>query len=300
MRSALAIDIGGTKASVAIVDEDYKIVARRQIETGAHQDIAERLIEAVHSVIAEVESDFIGIGVGSAGPIDLTKGTVSPVNIPTWQNFQIIDLLSSHFPMKKATLLGDGMSLALAEHRLGAGRDVSTMLGMVVSTGVGGGLVINNQLISGHSGNVSYFGHHSINHNGRLCACGRIGCLEAYASGPSMVNCAVENGWSGERDFIALAESARNGDEIALDAINTGAHALAVGIVNVCAIGDINRVVIGGGVSLAGEIFWNPLLRSISEETAHIEFLHGIEIRKAELSGDAGLLGAAISVLESN
>ncbi len=172
------------------------------------------------------------------------------------------------------------------------------MLGMVVSTGVGGGLILNGNLIAGQSGNVSFFGHHSINHTGRICTCGRVGCVEAYASGPSMVRRAEERGWVSESgDFIALAEAARNGDAIALKAIDEGAHALAVAIINVAAINDLELVVIGGGVSHAGDIYWEPLMRHIAKETANISFLQNLKIKKAELLRDSGLLGAALGVM---
>jgi glucokinase len=195
-------------------------------------------------------------------------------------------------------LHGDGMAVADAEHQLGAGRGSRNMLGMVVSTGVGGGLILNGNLIAGQSGNVSFFGHHSINHTGRRCTCGRIGCVEAYASGPSMVRRARELGWDGESDdFIALAESARNGDSKALTAIDEGTHALAVAIINVAAINDLDLVVIGGGVSHAGDIYWNPLMRHIAAESSAISFLSGLKIKRAELLRDSGLLGAALGVI---
>lgn len=170
---------------------------------------------------------------------------------------------------------------------------------MVVSTGVGGGLILGGQLIPGESGNVSFFGHHTINHSGRLCACGRIGCVEAYASGPSMVKQAIERGWkSNNNDFISLAEDARQGSALALEVIDEGAHALAVGIINVAAINDLELIVIGGGVSHAGDVYWQPLLRHISAELSHFSFLSGLRVKKAELLRDSGILGAALGVLK--
>jgi glucokinase len=228
----------------------------------------------------------------------LSKGTISPVNIPSWREFEIVQLLKQTTGCQNVVLHGDGMAVADAEHQLGAGRGSRNMLGMVVSTGVGGGLVLNGNLVAGESGNVSFFGHHSINHTGIRCACGRTGCVEAYASGPSMVKRAIELGWSsGDQDFIALAQSARDGDSIAIEVIDAGAHALAVAIINVCAINDVDLVVVGGGVSQAGDIYWQPLLRHISAEASHISFLANLQIKKAELLRDSGLLGAALGVL---
>jgi glucokinase len=298
MQFALAVDIGGTKATVASIDGAFKVLHRRKISTGSANNLDASLLEASREVIAATNGELIGVGIGSAGPLDLSKGTISPVNIPSWRDFQIVDLFVKTTNCDNVVLHGDGMAVADAEHQLGAGRGSRNMLGMVVSTGVGGGLILNNALVAGESGNVSFFGHHSINHTGVRCTCGRTGCVEAYASGPSMVKRAIELGWSSDgADFIALAQSARDGNSIAIQVIEEGAHALAVGIINICAINDLNLVVVGGGVSQAGDIYWQPLLRHIATEARHISFLADLQIKKAELLRDSGLLGAALGVL---
>jgi glucokinase len=193
---------------------------------------------------------------------------------------------------------GDAQALAHAEHEIGAGRGFENMLGMVVSTGIGGGLILDGKVFSGETGNSCYIGHHSINFEGRMCACGRKGCVEAYASGPQMVAIAHENGWAPDLDsFIDLAQSAREGNAIANDAIWQGTRALAIGIVNFVGTLDINHVVIGGGVAQAGEIFWGPLQQHIETESKAIGFLKNIQLQKAELERDAGVLGAALAVL---
>lgn len=298
MQYALAIDIGGTKATVASIDGAFKVLHRREISTGSAENLDSTLMEASSAVISATSGDLIGVGIGSAGPLNLSKGTISPVNIPSWREFEIVETIKKLTKSDTVVLHGDGMAVANAEHQLGAGRGSRNMLGMVVSTGVGGGLVLNGNLVAGESGNVSFFGHHSINHTGIICTCGRTGCVEAYASGPSMVKRAAELGWSAPTsDFISLAQSARDGDSIAIQVIDEGAHALAVGIINVCAINDVNLVVVGGGVSQAGDIYWQPLLRHIADEARHISFLADLQIKKAELLRDSGLLGAALGVL---
>ncbi len=299
MRFALAVDIGGTKATVASIDSSFAIHSRCEISTGSAQNLEQVLIDATHQVLAATPGELIGVGIGSAGPLDLVHGTISPVNIPSWRDFEIVDLYQNLLKCDRVVLHGDGMAVAHAEYQLGAGRGSSNMLGMVVSTGVGGGLILNGQLISGNSGNASFFGHHSINHTGATCVCGRVGCLEAYASGPSMVKRAIALGWNApDATFIELAQSARDDDSIARQVIDEGAHALAVGIINVCAITDINLVVVGGGVSHAGDIYWKPLLSHIEAEGSKISFLSNLEIKKAELSRDAGLLGAVLAVMQ--
>ena len=298
MQYALAVDIGGTKATVASIDSAFNVIHRCEIATGSASNLDASLMEASQAVIASTSGELIGVGIGSAGPLNLSAGTISPVNIPSWRNFQIVNLYKLLTSSNNVVLHGDGMAVADAEHQLGAGRGSRNMLGMVVSTGVGGGLILNGNLVSGESGNVSFFGHHSINHTGIRCTCGRIGCVEAYASGPSMVRRAGELGWSSPAtDFIALAQSARDGDSIALQAIDEGAHALAVSIINVCVVNDLDLVVVGGGVSQAGDVYWQPLLKHITAEASHISFLADLKIKKAELLRDSGLLGAALGVL---
>jgi glucokinase len=299
MEFALAVDIGGTKATVAIVDSNFAVRHRIEISTGEAEDLEAKLFEAAKEVLAQHQGDLVGVGIGSAGPLDFAKGTISPVNIPGWRNFDVVSLFKNLTKNQKVVLRGDGMAVADAEFQLGAGRGSRNMLGMVVSTGVGGGLILGGQLIPGESGNVSFFGHHTINHSGRLCACGRIGCVEAYASGPSMVKQAIERGWkSNNNDFISLAEDARQGSALALEVIDEGAQALAVGIINVAAINDLELIVIGGGVSHAGDVYWEPLLRHISAELSHFSFLSGLRVKKAELLRDSGILGAALGVLK--
>ncbi len=243
------------------------------------------------------------IGIASAGPINLRDRTISPVNIPQWRSFPIVQLIGDIFPKIPIGLLGDGTAVALAENRLGAGVGSSNMLGVVVSTGIGGGLVLNGKAFHGDSGNAALFGHHSINFLddkslANICDCGRVGCLENFARGPKMVEYAQKLGWRGEPDFISLAQSAREGDASALKAIDRGAHALAVGITNVLNITDVHTVVIGGGVSFAGAIYWEPFLKHFAAEKAHAGFLDEVAVLPALLKQDAGLIGASLFAAE--
>ena len=174
------------------------------------------------------------------------------------------------------------------------------MLGLVVSTGIGGGLILNDSLFTGETGNAYFMGHHTINFDGVECACGRLGCVETYASGPRMVAIASERGWKGDPSFIALAESARQGNSTALQVIDEGARALAIGIVNSLGSLDIRTVVVGGGVSQAGDVYWNPLRHHIKNEARFTDFISNIDLRLAQLQRDAGIVGAALGVLDES
>ena len=152
----LALDIGATKVAIAILDEGHQILNRLEVPSNTGEEIWPSLEAAVKGFEVDL------IGVASAGPIDRENGTISPVNIPQWRAFPIAENLKGLFPGRDIALLGDCTAVALAENRLGAGVGVSNMLGVVVSTGIGGGLVIDGQAFHGETGNAALFGHHSI------------------------------------------------------------------------------------------------------------------------------------------
>ena len=289
--STLALDIGATKIAVALLDHEHSVQERFEIPSNVTTNIWEELELLLRGFKPE------RVGIASAGPINVREGTISPVNIPQWRQFPICRNLQDLFPSAPIGLLGDGTAVALAENKLGAGRGSRNMLAVVVSTGIGGGLVIDGKAFHGETGNAGLFGHHAIAFDSEvLCDCGRIGCLETFARGPKMVEMAQKAGWKGGNDFKAVAQSAREGDLIALDAIEKGTLALAVGITNVLNILDLHTVVIGGGVSFAGEIYWEPFLRHFQRERLHAGFLDEIDIYPAKLQADAGLIGASLFV----
>ncbi|MEJ0014414.1 MAG: ROK family protein [Actinomycetota bacterium] len=285
----LALDIGATKIAIAILDSQHVILNRFQVSSNGSEEIWPELL----TVLKDFDVDLIGVA--SAGPIDQAHGTISPVNIPQWRKFPIAQKLGELFPDKPVGLLGDCTAVALAENKLGAGAGTKNMLGVVVSTGIGGGLVLDGKAFHGETGNAALFGHHSIGFNsGVICDCGRTGCLETFARGPKMVEYAMRNGWTAGSDFIALAASARTGDQLAIEAIDRGALALAVGITNVLMITDIHTVVIGGGVSFAGAIYWEPFLAHFENECRLAGFLDDVAVHPAKLKQDAGLIGASL------
>jgi glucokinase len=299
-RLALGVDVGGTKIAIALVDGKLGVSERIDVPSFATDgfELWGRIADATKEILSRAESEVVGIGIGSAGPIYPDPGTVSPVNIPVWRDFPLVDCFRDVFQIERVTLHGDAMALAHAEHKIGAGVGSRNMLGIVVSTGIGGGLILDNQLFEGETGNTSYFGHSSINFQGKPCVCGRTGCVETYASGPNMVALAKELGWQGTSDsFIEVAAAARAGDAFALQAIETGSKALAVGLVNFVGSLDIGHIVIGGGVAQAGEIYWNPLLKHIRAEAEFYGFLRDLKVSPAKLTTDAGLIGAALGVL---
>jgi glucokinase len=292
---ALAVDIGGTKMGAALVDPDGTVHAHQTTHTPQHD--AEAAWLALERLLREVagEVDLAGVGVGSAGPTDPPNGTVSPVNIPVWRDFPLVARISKLFPGTGVTLAGDGICAAAGEHWLGAGRGHDDLLVMVVSTGVGGGLFQRGRLALGLTGNAGHIGHMVVEFGGVPCPCGGRGCVEAYASGPSMVRWAQQQGWVG-LSAVELAAAARSGDAVARRAFHRAGHALAAGIVSTAAICDLSRAVIGGGVAEAHDLLF-PLIRQGLETHGRLGFLRDITIAPAALGGSAGLLGAAALVL---
>jgi glucokinase len=293
----LAIDVGGTKIAVALVDSAGTIV-RTATRPTPHAD-AETVWATVEQLITETTSDTAvrGAGIASAGPIHLPSGTVSPINIAAWHDFPLRDRVAALLPGLPVRLGGDGLCMALGEHRHGAGRGAQFLLGMVVSTGVGGGLVQDGAPYDGATGNAGHVGHVVVDLDGELCSCGGHGCVETIASGPWMVKWARRQGWTAPVDAEAkeLAAAAAAGDAVAAAAFRRGATAVAGMIASVAAVCDLDLAVVGGGVAKAGALLFDPL-REALRTYAGLDFLAGLRVVPAELGGDAGLVGAAALV----
>lgn len=293
----LCLDIGGTKIATGLADRQGALVYTAARPTPAGQD-AERVWAIVEAMIADAvgaaDSAVGAAGIASAGPVDLAGGTVSPINIPSWRGFPLRDRVATALPGVPVKLGGDGVCMALGEHWRGAGRDARFLLGMVVSTGVGGGLVLDGAPYNGRTGNAGHVGHVVVDYRGEACRCGGIGCVETIASGPAMVRWARANGWSAHSGAGAkeLADAAENGDRVALQAFHRAAGALAAMIASVGATCDLDLVVVGGGVAKSGPVLFDPLRAAIADY-AGLEFLSGLRVVPAQLGGEAGLIGAA-------
>ena len=290
--ATLAIDIGATKFAIGIVEPTIEISHRREIPA---TELWEGLSATLEEIAADRTLSITRVGIGSAGPINTQTGEISPVNIPAWRSFPLVGKVQEIFPQAEIKLVGDAVALAIAEHAVGAGSGSANMLGMVVSTGIGGGLIVGGKPLEGDFGNAGYFGHTVVGDYDGGCNCGRAGCVEGYSSGVSMVRYAEKNGWKGQ-DFIALADSARNGDVIAIKAINFGIEHLVKAIINIAQIFDLHTVVVGGGVAEAGDIYWKPLKSALVSQSTSLNLVEPIKLLPAQLERDAGLIGAAMVV----
>ncbi|MFD5748785.1 ROK family protein [Streptomyces sp. NPDC127033] len=302
--SVAALDIGGTKIAGALVDGGGRILVRAQRPTPARED-GETVMRAVEEVLAEVAASPLwptatAMGIGSAGPVDASAGTVSPVNVAGWRAFPLVERVRAATGGLPVTLVGDGVAIAAAEHWQGAARGYDDALCMVVSTGVGGGLVLGGKLHPGPTGNAGHIGHISVELDGDLCPCGARGCVERIASGPNIARRALEGGWlpgpDGDTSAAAVAAAARAGHPVAIASFDRAARALAAGIAATATLTEVRIAVIGGGVAGAGEVLFAPLRRSL-REYATLSFVRRLTVAPALTGTDAGLVGAAAAAL---
>jgi glucokinase len=295
----LALDVGGTKLAAAAVSPAGEVAHRVQVATpvadgAAVWAAAAGLLRAV--LAAAGEDGCLGVGIASAGPIDVGPGTVSPVNIPGWRGFPVVERVRGVIPGVAVRLAGDAVCVAAGEHWLGAGRGCDDMVGMVVSTGVGGGLILGGRPHVGPSGNAGHIGHVSVDLAGPPCACGGTGCVEAIASGPAIAAWAGAQGFTGEPTAAAVAEAARRGDPIARAAFDRAGRAIGSMLAGLATVCDVRVAVVGGGVANAGELLFGPV-RAAVERYGGLSYTGGFEVRPAALGADAGLVGAAAFVL---
>ncbi|MFJ7243750.1 ROK family protein [Kitasatospora sp. NPDC098652] len=296
-----ALDVGGTKIAGALVDGAGRLRHRLQLPTPAREP-GPAVLAVVHKVLDQLAGTpewaaVTAVGIGSAGPVDLADGTVSPVNIPGWRGFPLVAEVAAHpavagLPVR---LAGDGVAMAAAEHWQGAARGAANALCLVVSTGVGAGLVLDGAVRPGPSGNAGHLGHITVDLDGEPCPCGSRGCLEGLASGTAIARRALAEGWrppGEDATARAVAASAAAGDPVALASFDRAAQALAAGIAATAALVDLHRVVVGGGVATAGEVLFAPLARHLDRYAA-LSYVRGLDVRHAELGTDAGLIGAA-------
>jgi glucokinase len=290
----LAIDVGGTKLAAALVGPGGEVrrTAMRPTPQGGDADTVWAALTAALTELGATE-DVATAGIGSAGPVDAAAGTVSPVNIPAWRDFPIVERLAGRLSGIPVTLCGDAVAVAAGEYLYGAGRGARSLIGMVVSTGVGGGLVLDGRVYAGATGNAGHIGHTVVDLNGEPCRCGSRGCVETIASGTAMVRWALDQGWVCDAPSgAALAADARAGATVAIAAYERAGNALAAGISSAVALCELDRVVIGGGVARS----WDLLMPAVAKGLgvyAGLEFVRRAEIVPAALGDSAGLVGTA-------
>jgi glucokinase len=303
---ALAIDVGGTKLAAAVVEPGGRLITWAQVPTPRDLD-SEPLWRSLDALLDQVlasagicsPAGLAGVGAGCGGPMEWPAGVVSPLNIPAWRSFPLRARLQKRFGPIPVRVHNDAICLVAGEHWRGAGRDAGNVLGMVVSTGVGGGLILDSRVIEGASGNAGHIGHIVVDPDGPECACGGRGCLEAIARGPALVAWAQGQGWRpGQPDATAkdLAGDGAQGHPVGRAAMRRAGRALGIAISSATHLCDLEVAVIGGGLSQAGALLFEPLEESLHAH-AKLAFARRLRVVPAALGQSAGLVGAAALVL---
>lgn len=275
--SILAIDIGGTKLAAGVVTRDGTLVRRATAPTPKTLD-AEELFAALTTLIATVDTDpadTTTVGVGCGGPMSAHGITVSPLNIPAWRNFPLQERLQLH-TNRPVTVDNDAKALARGEGWVGAARGVQNFIAMVVSTGVGGGIVLDGRMLDGSTGNAGHIGHIVVEPNGRPCACGARGCLEAEASGTAIA------AFTGAHPREASAAVIEHVGTLVGRAVSIACNLL-----------DLQLAVVAGSVALGyGDDFFAAAQREL-DRLCTIEFSRGAVVTPGGLGDEGPLIGAA-------
>jgi glucokinase len=299
----LALDIGGTKLAAGVVDADGSVrsflVVPSEPERGPDAtlgrlfDLARRAAEASDVDWADVQA----VGIGCGGPLDAERGVLlAPPHLPGWRDVPVGALAEREFG-RPVTLENDATAAAAGEHRWGAGAGTRNMVYLTISTGVGGGAVIDGRLYRGARGNGGELGHVTVDWRGRPCrGCGRRGCLEAYVSGTSIAERARELGLDlATAEEVASAAAA--GDEGASRVWDETVEALACGLTSIVNLFEPELVVVGGGVSRSGEQLLGPV-RELVRAAAMRPAGEGVEIVASPLGDRVGVVGAAAIVYD--
>jgi len=299
--TALAVDLGGTKVEAALVDEAGMLLpgTRHRAPTGrdsTSQHLAASVDEVVTRALAGIPRDapLRGVGIGSAGPITVAEGLVSPLNLPAWRDYPLREQVAHLVAGTEVTLRMDGECIAIAEHWVGAAIGIRNLMGMVVSTGIGGGLILDGRAVAGPTGNAGHIGHVEVGGFDDACLCGGTGCLEAVASGPHTVAWAQRRGWVGNRGED-LALSYTRGDPIAVAAVERAGRAIGQGIASATALVDLEMVAIGGGFSRVTPDLFGYVRDAIDARSA-FPFVTKVRVVASGLSDAGPLIGAGALV----
>jgi glucokinase len=302
----VGVDFGGTHLRAALIDEQGKIVARDKRKTEAKSGskrVIARIANAVRDVMAKVSPEEVrGVGVIAPGPSNPYTGVVLKApNLDGWEMIALESELEAH--LDKDVWIGNDANLAaLAEHRYGAGRGYSDIIYVTVSTGIGGGIIVNNEMLLGAQGLGAEIGHMQIMPDGPLCGCGNRGCVEAVASGPNIARVMRERIKHGGNSSLQetlddirteqVVSAAQAGDALAIEVLEEAGDYVGMAIANLVHIFNPQRIIIGGGVSNAGDLLLTPMRRTAQWRTMPL-YHDTFDIVTAELGDDVGLLGAA-------
>ena len=302
-----AIDLGGTSLRAAVVDANGGIAGFVTGATEASRGpdaVIDRIVTSLHDSLARASVDIaelVAVGIGAPGPLDWQTGVIHEApNLPGWREVPLVDRVAEAVGLP-TFLENDANAAALAERQYGVGQGALNMLYVTVSTGVGGGLILDGQLWHGAYGSAGEFGHMTVDFDGPLCDCGNRGCVEALASGPDIaawVGQQIAAGHAsvlhGQADLTGrdVVEAAQQGDALAVSAVARAGRAVGFGVINVAHLVNLDMVVIGGGIANAGALLFDPLRATVRDHLLE-STAPNLRIEPWSLGENVGLLGAA-------
>jgi len=308
----LGIDLGGTKILTAVANSQGKMLSRDHSITPAkkgHEAVIQSILESVYRALEQADvavSALTAIGVGAPGISNPETGILftSP-NLPGWRDVPLRDIVQEKLG-KKAFLINDANAAALGELYFGAARGARNFIYITISTGIGGGIVINGNIYSGALGTAGEVGHMTIDDDGLMCNCGNRGCWETLASGTALAREARHRIKEGVRTSIleyaggdvekvtaqVIHSAAEQGDSLAKELIARTGYYVGVGLANIINIFNPELIVIGGGLSNIGDMLLEPAFE-VAGERAYKEAFQTVRFASAELGRNSGVLGAA-------
>lgn len=313
-KNRIGIDVGGTNVKIALVDSDGKIGYSNTIPTRAemgYEYTINNMKQAIRDLLTETKlsaKDIEGIGFGLPGQVDYKSGIVRLItNIPGWVEIPLAKMIEDEFHIP-TRVDNDVRCAALGELNFGAGKGCQNLVCITVGTGIGSGLIINGKLVRGAANAAGEIGHIKLQmHDGPICGCGDTGCLEAFASGPSIVAMAedyIRGGKSTKFREMAngkditpfiVAEAAKAGDAVAKRIFTIMGEYIGIGMASVVNLLNPERIIIGGGVADAGDILFDPIKETIKKRAMKIAG-ETVEVVPAKLGNTAGVIGASLLI----
>lgn len=294
MNCIIAADIGGTYIKIGAVSENGELLQSVKVPTGAN--VESGVLDGIKSFIGQLQIPkliIMGIAVSSAGQVDGRTGAIlgSSGTIKDWgEHVSLRQRLEEAFAIP-VSVDNDGNCAVLGEQWQGAGKNHENIIGITLGTGIGGGIIIEGQLLQGHLGIAGEIGHMTIKADGPLCTCGARGCWEQYASTSALVRKVKE-----ESDGEAIFERAGMGDEYVLQCLDEFYEYIAIGLTSLIHIFNPSLIIIGGGISAQGESLVEPVKRKL-EKLCMPAFYNSLTIKPAVLGNNAGMIGATKSWL---
>ena len=313
-KNRIGIDVGGTNVKIALVDTKGKIVYSNSVPTRAemgYEYTVNNIKQAIYDLLKETKlttKDIEGIGFGFPGQVDYKAGIVrNAPNIPGWVEVPIAKLIEDEFKVP-TRVDNDVRCAALGELKYGAGKGCENLICITVGTGIGSGLILNGKLVRGASNAAGEIGHIKLQMNdGPICGCGDTGCLEAFASGPSIVAMAedyIKGGKStkfremasgGQITPYIVCEAAKAGDPVAQRIFTITGEYIGIGLASVVNLLNPERIIIGGGVADAGDLLLAPLTETLKKRAMKIAG-SAVEVVPAQLGNTAGVIGSSLLI----